>query len=98
MAPLSVAEALDRILDSVAPTPAEVVVIESAHGRVPAEPLVARLTQPPFDASAMDGYAVRRSDLDTLPSTLEVIGEAAAGHAFAGTLGRGQAIRIFTGA
>jgi molybdopterin molybdotransferase len=98
MPPLSVAEALARILDAVAPTPTEVVAVEAVHGRVLAEGLVARLTQPPFDASAMDGYAVRRVDLGTLPSTLELVGVAAAGHPFAGTLGRGQAIRIFTGA
>src|SRR5262245_1949434 len=98
MALLSVAEALDRILDSVAPTPAEAVAIEAAHARVLAEELVARLTQPPFDASAMDGYAVKSVDLGTLPSTLEVVGVAAAGHPFGGTPGRGQAVRIFTGA
>lgn len=95
---LSVAEARDRILDKVAPTPAEVVAVEAAHGRVLAEELVARLTQPPFDASAMDGYAVRSVDLGTLPCTLEVIGQAAAGHPFSGTLARGQCVRIFTGA
>jgi molybdopterin molybdotransferase len=98
MALLSVAEALDRILARVAPTSAEVVAVEAAHGRVLAEELVARLTQPPFDASAMDGYAVRSVDLGTLPSTLEVVGQAAAGHPFSGTLARGQAVRIFTGA
>jgi molybdopterin molybdotransferase len=98
MRPLSVAEALQRILDAVAPTAAETVPVEAAHGRVLAEELIARLTQPPFDASAMDGYAVRSLDLGRLPSTLDVIGTAAAGHPFAGTLGPGQAVRIFTGA
>jgi molybdopterin molybdotransferase len=98
MPPLCVAEALDRILDAVSPTPAEAVAVERAHGRVLAEGLVARLTQPPFDASAMDGYAIKSVDLGVLPSTLEVVGEAAAGHPFAGTLARGQAVRIFTGA
>src|SRR5262245_11173962 len=98
MAPLSVAEARDRILDRVAPTPAEVVAVDAAHGRVLAEELVARLTQPPFDASAMDGYAVKSADLGMLPCTLEVAGQAAAGHPFTGTLARGQAVRIFTGA
>jgi molybdopterin molybdotransferase len=98
MAPLSVAEARGKILHDVVPTPAELIAVEAAHGRVLASGLVARLTQPPFDASAMDGYAVRSGDLSKLPATLELIGEAAAGHPFAGTLGPGQAVRIFTGA
>jgi molybdopterin molybdotransferase len=98
MAPLSVAEARGKILHDVVPTPAEPIAVEAAHGRVLASGLVARLTQPPFDASAMDGYAVRSGDLSKLPATLELIGEAAAGHPFAGTLGPGQAVRIFTGA
>ena len=83
--PLSVDEALARILDGVAPTPAEAVAIEAAHRRTLAEPLAALLTQPPFDASAMDGYAVRAADVARLPATLAVIGEAAAGHPFAGS-------------
>jgi molybdopterin molybdotransferase len=98
VAPLSVAEAQCKILQDVAPTPAELVAVEAAHGRVLAGGLVARLTQPPFDASAMDGYAVRSADLCSFPTTLELIGEAAAGHPFGGTLGPGQAVRIFTGA
>ena len=97
-APLSVDEALARILDGVAPMPAEAVAIEAAHRRTLAEPLAALLTQPPFDASAMDGYAVRAGDVAKLPATLAVIGEAAAGHPFDGTVGPGQAVRIFTGA
>src|SRR6267154_57751 len=96
--PLSVDEALARILSGVAPTPAEAVAIEAAHRRTLAEPLAALLTQPPFDASAMDGYAVRSADVARLPATLELIGEAAAGHPFAGRIGPGQAVRIFTGA
>lgn len=79
MAPLSVAEARGKIFQDVAPTPAELIAVEAAHGRVLADGLVARLTQPPFDASAMDGYAVRSADLRELPTTLELIGEAAAG-------------------
>ena len=98
MPALSVDEALDRILDGVAPTPAEPVAIEAAHRRTLAEPLAALLTQPPFDASAMDGYAVRAADVAKLPATLAVIGEAAAGHPFSGSVAAGQAVRIFTGA
>lgn len=97
-AALTVDQALARILDGVAPTAAETVPIARAHGRTLAANLAARLTQPPFDASAMDGYAVRASDVATLPARLDVIGEAAAGHPFEGALAHGQAVRIFTGA
>ena len=96
MAALSVEDALARILDAVAPTQPELVAIEAAHRRTLAEPLAALLTQPPFDASAMDGYAVRAADVATLPATLAVIGEAAAGHPFCGSVDAGQTVRIFT--
>ena len=69
--------------------------LHEAVGRVLATPLAARRTQPPFPASAMDGYAVRAADL---PRILTVIGEAAAGQGFVGTIGRGECVRIFTGA
>jgi molybdopterin molybdotransferase len=95
---LTVEQALQRILADVTPTPAEMIDLEAAHRRTLAEPLAALLTQPPFDASAMDGYAVRASDVTRLPATLSVIGEAAAGHPFDGSVGPGQAVRIFTGA
>ncbi|RTL72607.1 MAG: molybdopterin molybdenumtransferase MoeA [Hyphomicrobiales bacterium] len=97
-AALTVDQALARILDGVAPTASETVPIGRAHGRTLAANLAARLTQPPFDASAMDGYAVLARDVATLPARLDVIGEAAAGHPFVGTMARGQAVRIFTGA
>src|SRR5215510_3699676 len=97
-APLSVEEALGRILDGVEPTAVETASIEAAHRRTLAEPLAALLTQPPFDASAMDGYAVRAADVARLPATLAVIGTAAAGHPFAGGVASGEAVRIFTGA
>jgi molybdopterin molybdotransferase len=98
MAALSVEDALARILDAVVPTQPESVPVEAAHRRTLAEPIAALLTQPPFDASAMDGYAVRAADVAKLPATLAVIGEAAAGHPFSGSVGGGQAVRIFTGA
>jgi molybdopterin molybdotransferase len=93
-----VEEALRRILVEAQPTGSEDVALLEARGRVLAAPLRARLTQPPFDASAMDGYAVRGADVATLPARLRVIGEAAAGRGFAGRLGAGEAVRIFTGA
>ena len=97
-APLSVDEALAHIVDGVVPTAAETVSIEAAHRRTLACPLAALLTQPPFDASAMDGYAVRAADVARLPATLAVIGQSAAGHPFSGAVAAGQAVRIFTGA
>src|SRR5690606_30366795 len=71
---------------------------DAAHDRILAEPLAARLTQPPFDASAMDGYAVRTEDVAQLPAKLRLIGESAAGHPFDGRVGPGESVRIFTGA
>jgi len=98
MALLSVEEALARILADAAPLGTERVAIEAAHDRILAESVAARLTQPPFDASAMDGYAVRAADIAKLPAKLTVIGESAAGHPFNGRVGAGEAARIFTGA
>jgi len=95
---LSVAEALERILSDIALMPVEQVALTEACGRVLGEDVAATLTQPPFNASAMDGYAVRAEDVAALPAILDVIGEAAAGHRFVGTLSAGQAVRIFTGA
>lgn len=82
---------------SLGPTVAETIPLEAGHGRVLAEGVAACITQPPFDASAMDGYAVRADDLTNIPCDLNVIGEAAAGHPFEGEVGEGQAARIFTG-
>jgi len=94
---IPVAEALERILRLVAPLDPETVPLRAARGRVLAEDAVARRNQPPFDASAMDGYAVR--DDEVRPgATFRVIGSAPAGHAFAGTVAPGEAVRIFTGA
>jgi molybdopterin molybdotransferase len=98
MGPLSVAQALERILDGVCPLESEHVPIEAAHARTLAEPLAARHTQPPFNASAMDGYAVRLADIASYPARLSVIGQSAAGRGYRGSVGPGQAVRIFTGA
>lgn len=93
---ITVDEALARCFALVTPVPAEPVALRQAAGRVLLEPAQARLTQPPFDASAMDGYALGRA---AAPGTrYTVIGEAGAGHSFAGTLAPDQATRIFTGA
>src|ERR1700752_5374982 len=93
---ISVEEARARILADLRPTPDEIVALADAWGRVTAAPVVARLTQPPADVSAMDGYAVRADD-GTLHATLRGIGAAPAGHPFDGSVGPGQTVRLFTG-
>ena len=93
---IPVEEARTRILAGIAPTPAEVVALAEAWGRVLARPVLSRLTQPPRDVSAMDGYALRAADA-TLGATLKVVGAAPAGHPWEGTLAPGEALRLFTG-
>ena len=93
---ITVEEALARCFALVTPLPAETVGLRQAAGRVLAEAVGARLTQPPFDASAMDGYALGR--VASAGDRFAVVGEAGAGHAFTGTLAPDQAARIFTGA
>lgn len=98
MALLPVAEALERLLDGAEAGGSEMVELSEAAGRVLAAPLHALRTQPPFDASAMDGYAVRAADIASVPARLSMIGTAPAGKQFTGSVAQGQAIRIFTGA
>lgn len=98
MALLPVDQALKRLLDDVETLPSESVALAEAYDRVLAKPVIALRTQPPFAASAMDGYAVRGVDVAKAPARLKVIGEIAAGHNFAGTVASGEAARIFTGA
>jgi molybdopterin molybdotransferase len=98
MALLSVAEALARVTQGLHPLDAERVPLEQARGRVLAADLAARLTQPPFDASAMDGYALRAGDVAMLPARLRLIGESLAGSGFKGEVRCGETVRIFTGA
>jgi molybdopterin molybdotransferase len=95
---LSVQEATDQILAAFAPLGAEMVSVDRALGRVLAEPLTARLTQPPADVTAMDGYAIRATDAETLPARLKVSMTIAAGYAPSAALKPGEAARIFTGA
>lgn len=87
--------ALDRLLAGAEPLPAETLALADCAGRVLALDMAARLTQPPFAAAAMDGYAIRWADLR---ASWQVIGESAAGHGWTGTLAPGEAVRIFTGA
>src|SRR6478736_186372 len=97
MALMPVADALQRVLADARPLPAEAVPLDDALGRVLTEDVVALRTQPPAAVSAMDGYAVRASDVAQAPVALKVIGEVAAGHPFPDEIAPGQAARIFTG-
>jgi molybdopterin molybdotransferase len=94
---ISVEEARGRIVAALSPVGPEVVSLSAAWGRVLASPVAARMDKPGSDVSAMDGYAVRAADCATLPARLRVIGTAPAGHPFAGTIGAGEAVRLFTG-
>jgi molybdopterin molybdotransferase len=94
---ISVDDALARMLAAAAPLKGETVPLAEARGRALAAPVLAAHAQPPFDASAMDGYAVRSADL-TSETTLRLVGTAQAGQRFAGMVGPGQCARIFTGA
>jgi molybdopterin molybdotransferase len=98
MALLPVSEALERIFAAAAPLGQEDVELRHAFGRTLAEAVSARFDNPPFDASAMDGYAVRAEDCARAGVSLDVVGESAAGQPFSGKVNKGQAARIFTGA
>jgi molybdopterin molybdotransferase len=95
---ISVEEARARLLAHVDILPPEQVSLADALGRVLAEDVAARRTQPPFAASAMDGYAVQADDLRQIPTTLRIVAEVPAGAGFGGRVGPGEAARIFTGA
>lgn len=92
---LGVDEAQTRLLAGVVPLSAEAAAFPAAIGRILAADVVAILTQPPFAASAMDGFAIRWADL---PGPWRIIGESAAGRRFGGAVGAGEAVRILTGA
>ncbi len=95
---IPVAEARARIVAALEPVGTELVPLAEALGRVLAAPVAARRTQPPLDLSAMDGWAVRAADIAIVPVALDIVGESVPGKGFSGLLGRGQAVRIFTGA
>lgn len=94
---LAVDEARDRMLAGAAPLGTEEVALADAIGRVLAAPVTAHRDQPPFDASAMDGWAIRRADLAP-DARFRAAGESAAGRAHVCPVEPGQAVRIFTGA
>jgi molybdopterin molybdotransferase len=95
---ISVEEARSRILQDLAPTPAEQVTLPQALGRILAEDLCSRRTQPPRDVSAMDGYALRADDAVEPGATLRVVAEIPAGASYNSALEPGDCVRIFTGA
>src|SRR2546423_4272615 len=95
---ISVEEALARLLAPLEALPAEQISIAEAVGRVLAEDVAARRTQPPFAVSAMDGYAVRAEDVAQVPARLRIVAEIPAGAGYDGTIGPGEAACIFTGA
>jgi len=94
---LSVADALARVLADAKALPAADTALVDGHGRVLARDVTALRTHPPASMSAMDGYAVRATDLADVPTQLKVIGEVAAGRPFERVLGPREAARIFTG-
>jgi molybdopterin molybdotransferase len=94
---MPVTEALSAVLAGAEPLPEEMVGLDAAHHRVLARDLAALRTQPPQAMSAMDGYAVRSADASEVATRLKVIGEVAAGRPFEKTVGKGEAVRIFTG-
>ncbi len=99
---LSLDEARARMLEGVMPLPVEDAALDDALGLVLAESLTSRLTLPPWDNSAMDGFAVRAADVDgasrATPVRLPVTGESAAGRVSTATVEPGTAVRILTGA
>lgn len=95
---ITVSEATRIVLEKTRPLAAERVPLEEAQGRVLAEDVFADCDLPPFDRAQMDGYAVRSEDLREAPALLRVVGEAAAGRGWRGTLQTGEALRIMTGA
>ncbi len=94
---ISTAEALARIFALLPPMQPEPVPLSAAAGRVLAAPVRASRDEPPFRAASMDGYALKGIEADP-EAMFRVIGEAAAGRGFAGRVGPGECVRIFTGA
>jgi molybdopterin molybdotransferase len=96
---IPVEEALRNVLASVGgPVESVRIPVSDSAGRILADDVAAARDQPPFPASAMDGYAVRSIDTMHVPTQLRLIGASVAGRRFAGAIGPGEAVRIFTGA
>ena len=99
---INLEDALERILREIQPLESEGVGLWDAAERVASDSILAPIDLPPFDNSAMDGYAVRAEDVRSAspdnPTILSVIGQVPAGSFFKGQLGVSQTIRLFTGA
>jgi len=95
---ISFDEAVQLVREVARPLGTDTIPVASAAGRVLAAPVIARIDSPRSDVSAMDGYAVRESDLSDGETRLNIVGESFAGAGWSGTVGRGQCVRIFTGA
>jgi molybdenum cofactor synthesis domain-containing protein len=95
---IPLADAQAQILASITPLPPRRIALPDAVGLVLAEDVVAGEPVPPFANTAMDGYAVRAADTQTVPARLRVVEELAAGRAPTRAVGDGEAIRIMTGA
>ena len=94
---LTVRDAHARVIAAFEALPSEAVSVADAPGRVLATAPAARLTQPPSDLSAMDGYAIRAEDVPAVPASLKLVGQAPAGGSYDSALKPGQTVRIFTG-
>ena len=95
---IPVAEAQANVLTGVSRLASEDVSVAESFGRVLAQDVASRMTQPPVAVSSMDGYAVRAADVATVPATLTLVGESSAGRGFTGAMKAGETVRIFTGA
>jgi len=97
----SLEEALEKILDSVAPLPAELIALSKAAGRFAAAQVLSPVNLPPADNSSVDGYAVLAADLASAsaaaPVTLQMAGYSPAGKTFLGSVEPGTCVRVFTG-
>src|SRR5258705_12657469 len=95
---IPVAEAIRIVHEQAGTLATELVALADARGRFLAQDTVADSDLPPFDRSQMDGYAVRASDVESVPTKLRVVGESAAGRGWHNEMKQGEAVRIMTGA
>jgi len=94
---IPVNEAVQRITKSLSVIGNEVVHLSESCGRVLAEDISARISQPPFDVSSMDGYAVRHEDINSTPFPLKIIGSVPAGSKFDSQVNKNETVQVFTG-
>jgi molybdenum cofactor synthesis domain-containing protein len=95
---IPISQAIEIVLAQVNPLPAESIALSESVGRILAEDIVADTDLPPFDRAQMDGYALRAADVATVPVSLKIVGESAAGAGWHHEMKAGEAVRIMTGA